>query len=137
MHKIWFVESSSIFINSLRKQTSKLKIIVFFLLIFIAKEAFVQVGRQLQKRRKSDLYEMVAYYTRDERDPALEDPALKTKLEENQKQHNKKMKEVIDKYVFTENSNKKHQTNIHSNVFFPLCLGMHFIKTMEMKRCHW
>lgn len=52
---------------------------------------------------------MVAYYTRDERDPALEDSELKTKLEENQKQHNKKMKEVIDKYVFTENPNKKLQ----------------------------
>lgn len=40
---------------------------------------------------------MVAYYTRDRKDPALEDQNLKVKLEENQKQHKKKMNEVFDR----------------------------------------
>lgn len=64
-----------------------------------AKNAFIQVGRKLQKRRKSDLYEMVSYYTRDFKDPALEDKMLKVKLEENQKFNNRQMKAVIDKYA--------------------------------------
>lgn len=71
--------------------------LLFLLFLFSAKTAFIQVGRQLQKRRKSDLYEMVAYYTRDRKDPALEDQNLKIKLEENQKQHKKKMNEVFDR----------------------------------------
>lgn len=75
---------------------------------------------------------MVAYYTRDERDPALEDPILKTKLEENQKQHNKKMREVIDKYVQTENIEILHSNlSMNINKLFFFCLDMRFIKTME------
>lgn len=42
---------------------------------------------------------MVSYYTRDLKDPALEDQMLKVKLEENQKFNNRQMKAIIDKYV--------------------------------------
>lgn len=68
-----------------------------FVICFIAQDAFHQVGTQLQKRRKADLYEMVQYFTANEGDPAGEDPVLKMKLEENQKLYNKRMKEVIEK----------------------------------------
>lgn len=64
---------------------------------FAARNAFVDVGKKLQKRRKADLYEMVQYFTGNQTDPAGEDPLLKTKLEENQKKYSKRMTEVIDK----------------------------------------
>lgn len=53
----------------------------------------------MQKRRKADLYEMVQYFTANQSDPAVEDTSLKLKLEENQRHSNKRMKEVIDRYV--------------------------------------
>lgn len=61
-----------------------------------ASDAFVQIGTALQKRRKIDLYEMVSYYTGTAKDPALEDKELQSKLNENQKYHNRII-ELIDK----------------------------------------
>lgn len=62
-----------------------------------ARLAFQDVGKMLQKRRKADLYEMVQYFTANQSDPAVEDPLLKSKLEENQKNHNRRINEVIEK----------------------------------------
>lgn len=67
------------------------------LLHLIATDAFVKVGNDLQKRRKTDLYEMVDYYTQNQSDPATQDPTLRAKLDENLKKHKKKMNDVIDR----------------------------------------
>uniref|UniRef100_A0A182JLH6 Daxx histone-binding domain-containing protein n=1 Tax=Anopheles atroparvus TaxID=41427 RepID=A0A182JLH6_ANOAO len=64
----------------------------------IAEEAFCKIGRQLQKRRKTDLYETVVYHAGEEKDPALIDPNLKQKLEENVKHYNK-VNQIIEKYA--------------------------------------
>lgn len=64
---------------------------------FTAQEAFHEVGTQLQKRRKADLYEMVQYFAANHNDPAGEDPLLKSKLEENQRHGRSRMKEVIER----------------------------------------
>ncbi|XP_050077281.1 daxx-like protein [Anopheles maculipalpis] len=64
----------------------------------IAHDAFIKVGKQLQKRRKTDLYETVMYHTGDEKDPATIDPKLREKLEENGK-HYSKVNSIIDKYA--------------------------------------
>lgn len=66
-------------------------------ILFIATLAFHDVGSLLQKRRKSDLYEMVQYFEANQTDPAGEDPHLKMKLDESQRHYAKKMKEVIEK----------------------------------------
>lgn len=63
----------------------------------IAQDAFIEVGNSLQKRRKTDLYEMVTYFTQNQLDPALEDPSLRTKLDDNLKRNREKMREVIEK----------------------------------------
>lgn len=64
--------------------------------LFSAQDAFVKVGKILQKRRKIDLYEMISYYVDPEGDPADKDPTLQEKLGQN-KQHHSKIGELIDK----------------------------------------
>uniref|UniRef100_A0A8D8GZQ5 Death domain-associated protein 6 n=1 Tax=Culex pipiens TaxID=7175 RepID=A0A8D8GZQ5_CULPI len=64
----------------------------------IAQDAFVKIGKLLQKRRKTDLYETVAYYTGPDKDPALVDRKLQDKLEENKK-HYGKIGDLIDKFA--------------------------------------
>uniref|UniRef100_A0A182KJ83 Daxx histone-binding domain-containing protein n=1 Tax=Anopheles christyi TaxID=43041 RepID=A0A182KJ83_9DIPT len=61
----------------------------------IAQDAFIKVGKQLQKRRKTDLYETVMYHAGEEKDPATIDPKLREKLEENGK-HYSKVNKIID-----------------------------------------
>lgn len=63
---------------------------------FPAQDAFVKVGRILQKRRKIDLYEMVSYFVGTDGDPADEDSELQAKLTDN-KQYHSKIGELIDK----------------------------------------
>lgn len=64
----------------------------------IAQDAFIKIGKLLQKRRKTDLYETVAYYTGPEKDPAIVDRKLLDKLEENKK-HYGKIGDLIDKFA--------------------------------------
>ncbi|XP_058120383.1 daxx-like protein [Anopheles ziemanni] len=64
----------------------------------IAQDAFYKVGKQLQKRRKTDLYETVVYHAGEEKDPALIDHSLKKKLEENGKYYSK-VNQIIEKYA--------------------------------------
>lgn len=64
----------------------------------IAQDAFIKIGKLLQKRRKTDLYETVAYYTGPDKDPALVDRKLLDKLEENKK-HYGKIGDLIDKFA--------------------------------------
>uniref|UniRef100_A0A1S4H146 Daxx-like protein n=1 Tax=Anopheles gambiae TaxID=7165 RepID=A0A1S4H146_ANOGA len=74
----------------------------------IAQDAFIKVGKQLQKRRKTDLYETVMYHTGEEKDPATVDPKLREKLEENGK-HYSKVNKIIDKYAEKELTNKEEE----------------------------
>uniref|UniRef100_A0A182VUS6 Daxx histone-binding domain-containing protein n=1 Tax=Anopheles minimus TaxID=112268 RepID=A0A182VUS6_9DIPT len=64
----------------------------------VALDAFTAFGKQLKKRRQTDLYETVMYHTGEEKDPATVDPKLREKLEENKK-HYTKVNSIIDKYV--------------------------------------
>lgn len=64
----------------------------------IAQDAFIRIGKLLQKRRKTDLYEMVSYYSGTEKDPAMADKKLHEKLEENKK-HYGKIGDIIDKFA--------------------------------------
>ncbi|XP_053695089.1 daxx-like protein [Sabethes cyaneus] len=64
----------------------------------IAQDAFIKIGRLLQKRRKTDLYETVSYYTGAEKDPAVVDRKLLEKLEDNKK-HYGKIGDIIDKFA--------------------------------------
>lgn len=62
-----------------------------------AQDAFVRIGKSLQKRRKTDLYETVSFFSGGtEKDPATEDPGLKAKLDENRKHHSR-INELINK----------------------------------------
>lgn len=68
------------------------------LLIFFRKahDAFVKVGKLLQSRRKTDLYETVTHFTAHEKDPATIDALLQAKLSENQKKRTR-ISDVIEK----------------------------------------
>uniref|UniRef100_A0A182PZ18 Daxx histone-binding domain-containing protein n=1 Tax=Anopheles epiroticus TaxID=199890 RepID=A0A182PZ18_9DIPT len=87
----------------------------------IAQDAFIKVGKQLQKRRKTDLYETVMYHAGEEKDPASVDPKLREKLEENGK-HYSKVNKIIDKYAEKELTNreeeqeKKHKLEKESSI---------------------
>lgn len=61
----------------------------------IAQDAFEKLGKTLQERRRSDLYESVTYYGKDHKDPAKDDAELRAKLEKNKK-HYSKINEIID-----------------------------------------
>lgn len=62
----------------------------------IAEDAFIKIGKLLQDRRKTDLYETVQHFTYNHKDPALSDPSLNAKLNENVKQHTS-ISSIIDK----------------------------------------
>ncbi|XP_017474864.1 PREDICTED: uncharacterized protein LOC108365374, partial [Rhagoletis zephyria] len=64
----------------------------------IAHDAFMKVGKLLQSRRKTDLYETVTHFTAHEKDPASVDPALQAKLSENQKKRTR-ISDVIEKFA--------------------------------------
>ncbi|XP_053957710.1 daxx-like protein [Anastrepha ludens] len=64
----------------------------------IAHDAFIKVGKLLQSRRKTDLYETVTHFTAHEKDPATIDPALQAKLSENQKKRTR-ISDVIEKFA--------------------------------------
>jgi hypothetical protein len=71
---------------------------IFFCLIK-AQDAFGKLGKSLQIRRKTDLYETASYFVGTEKQPELSDSILKSKLEENKKYH-KKINDLIDRYIF-------------------------------------
>lgn len=50
-----------------------------------AQDAFEKLGKALQKRRKDDLYESTIFYVGKNKDPAKEDPELRSQLEKNKK----------------------------------------------------
>ncbi|KAL5282529.1 DAXX family protein [Megaselia abdita] len=64
----------------------------------IAEDAFIKIGKLLQDRRKTDLYETVQHFTLSNKDPALSDPELHAKLNDNMKKH-KSISSIIDKYA--------------------------------------
>lgn len=64
----------------------------------IAQDAFIKIGKLLQKRRKTDLYETVSYYSAMDKDPAIGDKKLAEKLDDNKK-HYKKIGDLIDKFA--------------------------------------
>ncbi|XP_062620564.1 neurofilament medium polypeptide-like isoform X2 [Saccostrea cucullata] len=72
----------------------------------LAREAFADVGDQLQKRREQDFqYTFLGHLppekkvVRNEDDPAYDDKALQLKLEENKKISKSRLNEVLEKYV--------------------------------------
>jgi len=65
---------------------------------FTAEDAFVKVGRLLQARRKTDLYETVTHFTANAKDPAASDAALLAKLNENNKKQTK-ISDILEKLV--------------------------------------
>uniref|UniRef100_K1QAQ1 Death domain-associated protein 6 n=1 Tax=Magallana gigas TaxID=29159 RepID=K1QAQ1_MAGGI len=72
----------------------------------LAREAFSDVGDQLQKRREEDFkYTFLGHLPRDtkivrnEDDPAYEDKSLQLKLEENKKVSRIRLNAVIEKFV--------------------------------------
>lgn len=64
--------------------------------VISAQDAFIKVGKLLQKRRKTDLYETVSYFVGTEKDPADEDVELQEKLTHNKRFHTK-ISDLIDK----------------------------------------
>ena len=62
----------------------------------LAQDAFTKVGKLLQSRRKTDLYETVTHYTANSKDPASIDASLMAKLSENVK-HRTKISDIIEK----------------------------------------
>ncbi|XP_034473599.1 uncharacterized protein LOC117781004 [Drosophila innubila] len=64
----------------------------------IAHDAFVKVGRLLQARRKTDLYETVTHFTSNAKDPAASDAALLAKLNENNKKQTK-ISDILEKFA--------------------------------------
>lgn len=63
---------------------------------FAAHDAFVKVGRLLQTRRKTDLYETVTHFTANAKDPAASDATLLAKLNENSKKQTK-ISDILEK----------------------------------------
>lgn len=51
----------------------------------IAQDAFEKLGKKLQERRKMDFYETAQFYVGKNKDPAKEDPELRSQLEKNKK----------------------------------------------------
>lgn len=69
----------------------------FFHIQFSAQDAFIRIGKSLQKRRKTDLYETVSFFSGgSDKDPAGDDAGLKAKLDENRKHHSR-ISELINK----------------------------------------
>ncbi|ALC40211.1 DLP [Drosophila busckii] len=64
----------------------------------IAHDAFVKVGRLLQARRKTDLYETVTHFTANAKDPAASDADLLAKLNENNKKQTK-ISDILEKFA--------------------------------------
>ncbi|XP_070491679.1 daxx-like protein [Chironomus tepperi] len=65
----------------------------------ISQLAFVEVGKLLKERRCNDLYESAEHYAGKNKDPAKEDPELKTKLEKNKEIYKKRTEEILQFYV--------------------------------------
>lgn len=65
----------------------------------VAEDAFRALGKKLQERRRTDLYESTTYYVGITKDPAKEDPELRSQLEKNKKFY-ARYDEVINEYVF-------------------------------------
>lgn len=61
----------------------------------IAQDAFLKLGKMLQQRRKSDLYETATYYAGKSKDPARDDPELRVQLEKNKKNY-ARLDEIIN-----------------------------------------
>lgn len=72
----------------------------------------MKVGKLLQSRRKTDLYETVTHFTAHEKDPAAVDAELLAKLSENQKKRTR-ISDVIEKFVKTFYFAHKQTENIN------------------------
>ncbi|XP_065094262.1 daxx-like protein isoform X2 [Ochlerotatus camptorhynchus] len=80
----------------------------------IAQDAFIRIGKLLQKRRKTDLYEMVSYYSGTDKDPAIVDKKLNEKLEENKK-HYGKIGDIIDKFARVQDNDTDDEVETSHN----------------------
>lgn len=62
----------------------------------VAEDAFQDVGKLLKERRRNDLYESATHYAGKNKDPAKEDPDLKSKLENNKEFYRKKTEDLLE-----------------------------------------
>ncbi|CAO1384415.1 unnamed protein product [Diamesa serratosioi] len=72
----------------------------------IAQDAFEKLGKVLQQRRKTELYESASYFVGSRKDPAKQDGELRVKLEKNKK-HYSKITDLIDEFAEKERNSKK------------------------------
>lgn len=82
----------------------------------IAQDAFIKVGKSLQTRRKTDLYETTIQYfvSSTDPDPAIDDIELQSKLSENKKYDNR-ISEIIDKYAERQETGNKEKESVNNN----------------------
>lgn len=64
----------------------------------VAQDAFEKLGKVLQERRRTDLYETTTFYVGKAKDPAKEDPELRIRLEKNKKNY-AKYDDIINEYA--------------------------------------
>lgn len=65
----------------------------------IAEEAFVSVGRQLQKQRQYESWDSLSVFLKDQADPAENNPDLESKLQDNYKEYAPRIQSVIDSFA--------------------------------------
>ncbi|RZC42560.1 Daxx domain containing protein [Asbolus verrucosus] len=70
-----------------------------------SRNCFTKLGNLMQLRRKKELYEVHCGFITLSEDPANNDPELKSKLQESLVEGDKKMKEVVEKYVKLQDNN--------------------------------
>ncbi|XP_021925867.1 death domain-associated protein 6 isoform X2 [Zootermopsis nevadensis] len=65
----------------------------------IAEDAFLLVGKQLQKQRQYESWDSVSVFLKDQADPAESDPDLQSKLQTNYKEYSSRIQNVIDSFA--------------------------------------
>lgn len=71
----------------------------FFINFFFkipAEDAFIKLGKSIQKRRQTDLYDSATFYVGTEKNPEEYDKDLKNKLDGNKKRFHKNINDLID-----------------------------------------
>ncbi|XP_044265258.1 death domain-associated protein 6-like isoform X2 [Tribolium madens] len=70
-----------------------------------SKSCFTKMGNLLQMKRKKELYEVHCGFITLNEDPANKDQELKTKLQESRTQGDRKLQEIVEKYVKLQDGN--------------------------------
>ncbi|PSN47160.1 hypothetical protein C0J52_13503, partial [Blattella germanica] len=65
----------------------------------IAENAFLTLGRQLQKQRQFESWDSVSVFLKDVKDPAEDDQELEKQLNDNALEHSERIQKVIDSFA--------------------------------------